>query len=118
MGRPGVGKTTLLDELQKREYEVVAEIARELIKEQNEVTGAALPWKNKALYKKVMFDRSIRRFKQIDKMRRNNLPIFFDCGFLDTLCYATLIQSDIDESLKTYADHWRYNKKLFASVPN
>lgn len=94
-GGPGVGKTTLLKELQGRGFEVVPEIARELIKEQIENKGAALPWKDKELYKNLMCDRSIRSFEQIDKTQNNKVPIFFDRGFLDAFCYATIIQSSI-----------------------
>src|SRR5690554_1815606 len=49
-GGPGVGKTTLLEELERRNYEIVPEIARELIKEQQKTNGQALPWKDKELY--------------------------------------------------------------------
>ncbi len=60
-GGPGVGKTTLLEELRNRHYTIVPEIARKLIKEQQESNGEVLPWKDKELYKKIMFDRSINR---------------------------------------------------------
>ena len=33
-GGPGVGKTTLLEELKNRNHQIVPEIAREIIKEQ------------------------------------------------------------------------------------
>lgn len=49
-GGPGVGKTTLLEELERRNYEIVPEIARELIKEQQKTNGQVLPWKDKELY--------------------------------------------------------------------
>ncbi len=116
-GGPGAGKTTLLNELANRKYEIVHEVARELIKEQKELEGEALPWKNKELYKDIMFDRSIKSYEQIEKTRKNNKPIFFDRGFLDTICYSTLILSGIDKRMDDYATKWRYNKTVFVLPP-
>ena len=116
-GGPGVGKTTLLHELENRKYEVVPEIARELIKEQKEIDGEALPWRNKELYKEIMFDRSLASYDQTEKNIKNNKPVFFDRGFLDSICYATLIQSKIDNRMNTYAIKWRYNRIVFVLPP-
>ena len=58
-GGPGVGKTTLLQELQKRFFTCIPEVAREIIREQVALKGDALPWKNKELYLHMMFDRSV-----------------------------------------------------------
>lgn len=116
-GGPGVGKTTLLEELQTRGYEIVPEIARELIREQQKTNGEALPWKNKLLYKEMMFDRSVSSFEYIEKKVDNQKPVFFDRGFLDTLCYAGLIQSEISELMKSYAKNWRYNENIFILPP-
>lgn len=116
-GGPGVGKTTLLEELKNRNYQIVPEIARELIKEQQANNGKALPWKDKNLYKELMFNRSINSFEQTDKNVNNKKPIFFDRGFLDAICYTELIQSKISEQMKSYAENWRYNKSVFMLPP-
>ena len=116
-GGPGVGKTTLLEELQKRNFNVIPEIARELIKEQQKKNGRALPWKNKNLYKNMMFDRSLNSFEQAGKNFNIENPIFFDRGFLDTICYAELIQSEVNKQMKSYARNWRYSKSVFILPP-
>lgn len=116
-GGPGVGKTTLLKELRNREYKIVPEIARELIKEQKKINGEALPWKNKELYKKRMFNRSINSFELTENTFHKETPIFFDRGFLDSICYATLIKSEITPQMKSYAKYWRYNKSIFMLPP-
>ena len=116
-GGPGVGKTTLLEELKRRNYEIVPEVARELIKEQQKDNGKALPWKNKNLYKEMMFDRSISSFEKIDRTTNKKEPIFFDRGFLDSICYANIIQSEISDRMKSYAESWRYNKNVFMLPP-
>ncbi len=51
-GGPGVGKTTLLEELKNRNYQIVPEIARELIKEQQANNGKLYRGKIKIYIKK------------------------------------------------------------------
>ncbi|RNC64930.1 AAA family ATPase [Proteiniphilum sp. X52] len=116
-GGPGVGKTTLLEELKNRNFQIVPEIARELIKEQQAKNGKALPWKDKNLYKEMMFERSINSFEQIEKNLNDKKPVFFDRGFLDAICYAELIQSEISERMKSYAENWKYNENVFMLPP-
>lgn len=42
---PGVGKTVLLNELSRKDYETVQEDARRIIKEQMRINAEGLPWK-------------------------------------------------------------------------
>ena len=116
-GGPGVGKTTLLKELSRRDFIVIPEIARDLIKEQQKIEGEALPWQNTELYKDLMFDRSIESYEQVDNRIEKGLPVFFDRGFLDAICYAVLIRSDISMKMKIYARNWRYSKRVFMLPP-
>ncbi|MCL6220698.1 AAA family ATPase [Zunongwangia pacifica] len=116
-GGPGVGKTTLLTELQNRGYPVVPEIARQLIKEQQHANGDALPWKNKERYKQLMFDRSVESYANTEKKDHQDQPVFFDRSFLDPLCYAQLIDSPISQEMQSYAQNWKYNPKVFMLPP-
>jgi predicted ATPase len=45
-GGPGVGKTTLLLELEKQDVACVPEAARRIIQEQVQAKGDAVPWSN------------------------------------------------------------------------
>ena len=76
-----------MEELKSRHYEIVPEIARELIREQQKDNGKALSWENKNLYKEMMFDRSITSFEEIDENANKEKAIFFDRGFLDTIMH-------------------------------
>ena len=75
-GGPGVGKTTLLIELEKKNFKCISEVAREIIKEQIKIEGEALPWKDKELFKQLMHERSIDDYKRIN--HNNNEIFFFD----------------------------------------
>ena len=116
-GGPAVGKTTLLEELQRRGYEIVPEIARELIKEQQKDNGDALPWKNKLLYQEMMFNRSVDSFQCVSQQANLQAPVFFDRGFIDAICYARLIQSEISEQMSGLAEDLRYNQQVFILPP-
>ncbi|QQO10398.1 AAA family ATPase [Breznakiella homolactica] len=49
-GGPGAGKTSVVNELSVRGYKTIPEAAREIIRNQIDTGGDALPWKNKELY--------------------------------------------------------------------
>ncbi|SFC11021.1 Predicted ATPase [Flagellimonas taeanensis] len=116
-GGPGVGKTTLLDELHSRGMTVVPEIARELIKEQQDIDGPALPWRDKKLYMELMFHRSVESFETTIQSSKGSTPIFFDRGFLDAICYAALEGIPIDQEMKTLCEILRYNPNVFILPP-
>ncbi|GGF47314.1 AAA family ATPase [Echinicola rosea] len=116
-GGPGVGKTALLQELRKRGYKTVPEIARELIREQQAKDGNALPWRDRELYRDIMFERSVMGFKEACNREDKLTPIFFDRGFLDAICYGELIQSPISKRMQAYAKKWRYNPTVFILPP-
>lgn len=116
-GGPGVGKTTLLNELQDRGFGTVPEIARELIKEQQQIDGEALPWKNKKLYMDMMFHRSVESFEKAALEHQGKNPVFFDRGFLDALSYAALEGIRIGPEMKTVSETIRYNTTVFILPP-
>jgi predicted ATPase len=101
-GGPVVGKTTLLNELGKSGYNIVPEIARQIIKEQMTINGDGLPWKNKELYTDLMLKASVQSY---NLMRTNPSSIyFFDRGILDTLCYAEMIGLGVSDEMNGIAN--------------
>ena len=114
-GGPGVGKTTLLRELENRNFTCVDETAREIIREQVLTSGQALPWKDSDLYLKLMFERSVEAFRKSEKQERG--IIFFDRAIPDSLTYAEIIGSSQSESMEFYAWNFRYNPKVFFLQP-
>ena len=117
VGANGVGKTTLLENLRQRSFKVVPETARELIKAQQAIDGDALPWKNRKRYMELMFEGCKARYERTLQNRNPDEPVFFDRGFLDALCYASLEGLPIDQELKTYAETHRYHSQVFILPP-
>lgn len=113
-GGPGVGKTSLLEELKRRGYPYVPEVAREIIKNQMETNGDALPWKNRKTYSDLMLARSIETYKEALAV---DTILFFDRGIPDTSAYERLIGLAYNEALETAVREYRYNKTVFILPP-
>jgi len=126
-GGPGVGKTTLLEELRRRGFRCVDEVAREIIRRQVKEGGNALPWGDTMRYAELMHQRSVATYREagdgpIDDGRINGNPmsggpIFFDRGIPDTLSYVRLINRDIPAMMDDDARQMRYNPKVFILPP-
>ncbi len=114
-GGPGVGKTTLLNELVKYKFKVVPENARKIIKDEIDKNGDGLPWKNKAHYASLMLEAASESYNSIPK---NDSEIyFFDRGILDTLCYASMTGLGVSDEMDNLGKNSLYNKKVFILPP-
>lgn len=96
-GGPGVGKTTLINELRQQQMNCIPEVAREIIKDQLKNNGQVLPWKNAKEYAQLMLSHSVRDY--VNLLDANDL-YFFDRGIPDTYAYECLMNFDDDENLK------------------
>ncbi|MCD2422272.1 AAA family ATPase [Niabella pedocola] len=118
-GGPGSGKTTLLTALEGPQFQVVPEVARQIIREQMAAEGTALPWKDQELYTRMMLERSVESYAVTLKQAQHNpdMRFFFDRGIPDTLCYATLTGLGISAYMNDTAWKHRYNPTVFMLPP-
>lgn len=113
-GGPGSGKTTILNELKNKGYLCVDEVARQIIQEQNSVSGDAVHGKNQIKFLDLMFRRSIDTFKQVQEA---NMPVFFDRGIPELIGYCHLIKADIPDELLQAVQTYRYNQRVYIMPP-
>lgn len=113
-GGPGVGKTTLTNELRARNYNCIPEVARHIIKEQMESNGDGLPWLNTRKYSDLMLTYSIDDFIYHSEKKDT---YFFDRGIPDTYGYDVLINSQINDKLRSAVMSYRYNPNVFILPP-
>lgn len=113
-GGPGVGKTALINELERRGYNCVPEVAREIIKQQVSDNGDALPWKDTKKYSDLMLSYSVRDFIYLSE--DDNFQ-FFDRGIPDTYGYELLMKFDENKQLIDALNNYRYNKTAFVLPP-
>ena len=113
-GGPGAGKTTIIEELKKRNYNCIDEVARNIIKEQITFNGNALPWADKEKFTLLMLKHSIETFIE---NKNNSCITFFDRGIPDTLAYSNLIGSKPSAELLEATRKYRYNPIVFVLPP-
>ena len=115
-GGPGVGKTTLLNCLNNKGFITVPEDARQIIKEQMDANGEALPWKNKTFYVELMLKASVNSYKKVVR-EISNQPAFFDRGILDAICYMQMENIPVSKEWSALANTHRYYQKVFILPP-
>lgn len=116
-GGPGVGKTNLLNELNKCGIQTVSEDARKIIKNQIKIKGNGLPWKDKQYYAELMFNASVKSYKNIIHSENQNEIVVFDRGIIDTLCYMNMENIPISERMEKIVHEHKYNKRVFILPP-
>lgn len=115
-GGPGSGKTTLLDELGRKGFITIPEEGRRIIKEQLSLNGEGLPWINKILFAKLMFEASAAAYQKISRIP-DLKTAFFDRGILDTIGYLKTENIRVPEEMKTQAGAMAYHKNVFILPP-
>ena len=109
-GGPGSGKTTVLERLQTLGFCAAPEVARQIIREQVEFDGSALPWRNREAYTRLMLERSIESYLA---HAGQTASVFSDSGIPDTLGYARLIGLADDSFIRDACRLYRYAPLVF-----
>jgi predicted ATPase len=106
-GGPGVGKTAVLHELQRRGELVVEENARAVIREQAASGARGTPWDDNDLFVQLTAERDIAAF---DARAGESRRVFFDRGIFDTYgANGTTPPPWLVEAVRTH----RYNARVF-----
>lgn len=111
-GGAGAGKTTTLQAMSRSGLEYVPEVAREIIREQMDNNGDALPWKNKEKYRDMMLQYSINSYHSAVERKTTDI-LLFDRGIPDSLAYSRLENIPLSEEPESEIHKYRYNTKVF-----
>ena len=111
-GCSGGGKSTLLEELERRGYPVVEEPGRRIVLEEQKNGGTALPWVNPEAFAKRAIEMSIADMKLWQKPKS---WVFFDRGLIDA-CSA--LAATTGRSTNEYLENQtRYHDVVFLTPP-
>jgi predicted ATPase len=110
-GGPGSGKTALVRGLAERGEICVAEASRELIREQRQIDGIALPWRDVEAFSEACSQRMRSQLAQAATCSR----VIFDRGPPDLIGYLRRGSRGIPESLLT--DARNYTPLVFVAPP-
>jgi predicted ATPase len=113
-GGPGSGKTTLIDALARAGFPVAAEVGREIIREQMQIRGKALPWIDPVLFAETMLSREMQSHR-IHAARQE--IVFFDRGVPDVAGYLHLLGHAVPDHVTRAMALFRYNRKIFICPP-
>ncbi|MDA9271955.1 AAA family ATPase [bacterium] len=113
-GGPGAGKTTVLNELSKKNYRCIPEVARAIIKEQRAIGGNALHTGDRTEYVNLMLKNSIHDFMM--QSFRNDV-CFFDRGIPDLYSYLSQYYGSVTATIEDAIKHYRYNTLVFLFPP-
>jgi predicted ATPase len=109
-GGPGVGKTTLLRELERRGIQCVPEPARAIIQAQVRIGGDALHQANRAKFRDLMLSHGILGYEAVAE---RDHPVFFDRGIAELYGYAPPVPDYVRNAIRVY----RYNPHVFILPP-
>ncbi|WII71971.1 AAA family ATPase [Bdellovibrio sp. 22V] len=112
-GAPGVGKTTLIQELRNRGVLCVDEPAREILAEQRASGGDGLPEKNPFRFTELLMAHSIRSF---EKLLNHSGIVVFDRSVVDAIGYASLFELNLEPFEEASQNHL-YNSDVFVLPP-
>ncbi|RLI97500.1 MAG: hypothetical protein DRO99_02940 [Candidatus Aenigmatarchaeota archaeon] len=104
-GGPCVGKTTILNDLKKKGYHVMHEIARKIIEEQQATGGDILPWKDINRFQEVLLENHLKHESELPEE-----IVFIDRGIGDILAYCEVYGIDPPKDTHKHGSPPRYHK--------
>lgn len=113
-GGPGAGKTSVIDALKSLGFLGVAEVGRQIIKEQKLIGGDALHTADSTKFRDLMLSRSIHTYQQVEERER---PVFFDRGIPELVGYGGIVGIETPAYFHKAAALFRFNKRVFIFPP-
>lgn len=104
-GGPGAGKTTLINELQVRNFNCEHEIVRSLTLEGKKNGSDQAFLENPLKFTKTLLDLRLNQFNKIQKREIT----FYDRGVHDTLAYLNYIKIEIDDNFIKECEKIKYD---------
>ncbi|GAA4443234.1 AAA family ATPase [Ravibacter arvi] len=113
-GGPGMGKTSILEYLDRAGYACVAESGRHIIRHQIETGGSKLPWADREGYAIEMFHMAVRSHQLAAE---TGALTFFDRGLPDTVGYLRLCNLPVPDEIRLAVMRYRYCQTVFVTPP-
>jgi predicted ATPase len=111
-GCSGGGKSTLLEELERRGHAVVEEPGRRIAREETARNGTALPWIDVAAFARRAIEVALQ---DREAAAQREGWVFFDRGLIDAA--AALEHATGEPALETVGRAHRYHRRVFLTPP-
>jgi predicted ATPase len=106
-GGPGTGKSTIIEELSKRNFTCMPEISREVTLNARKKGIEQLFLTKPLLFSELLLEGRINQY--LEANAKNNEIVFFDRGIPDVHAYMNYISIDYPETYITKSNLYRYN---------
>lgn len=113
-GASGGGKSTIIAALKRRGFNTQLEIGRELVHEQLQQNGKALPWQDMSAFRELLFERSLALF---DKLRDEQGVYFFDRSFIDAIASFSLGDEQVPQEYLTAVKTRSFANPILTCAP-
>lgn len=115
-GGPSSGKTTLVHALQEHGYRGVAEVARDILKEEEKIADDVVTYRSTPEFTEREFQRSVDNYLQAQQEKPDAIT-FFDRGIVDVIAYARYRKLPVSDYMHQAALKYRYNNTVFIAPP-
>lgn len=113
-GAPGTGKTSLINSLKSKGFEVLPEVSREILMHEKQTGGEALPWVNHEAFHEAVLEGRIQQYEQANRLPA---PVFLDRGVPDSFAYLLAEGNPITENDLRWLKQFRYAPVVFITPP-
>lgn len=113
-GCSGGGKSTLLGELARRGHRVFAEPGRQIVREQDWISGDAQPWTAPAKFAELALSRGLHQ--RITAAEAGGL-VFFDRSVVEPLAALERLGLPVPDHFRRAAEVCRYDRTVFVTPP-
>jgi predicted ATPase len=115
-GCSGGGKSTLLDELGRRGFQVQPEPGRQIVKEQSLIGGAGLPWEDTAQFVELCASRSMYFYNSV-RLSTGTRAAVFDRSLVDGVAGLERSSLAVPDHLRMALQKYRYAERVFLTPP-
>lgn len=111
-GGPGFGKSSIIQELERMEYAVFHEVARQIIQDEIAKDGTAVPWIDIAAFSAQVLQGRIDQFSEGE-----NGLWFYDRGLPDIAGFLRKEKKQTPEDVWHLCETCRYETQVFITPP-
>ncbi|MEZ5172083.1 MAG: AAA family ATPase [Bacteroidia bacterium] len=111
-GGPGFGKSSIISHLENMGHAVFHEVAREIIREEQEIGGEALPWINIHAFSEKVLQGRIRQHAE-----GSGRITFYDRGLPDIAAFIKKDKKAVPETVLDLCSSHRYHQRVFITPP-
>ncbi len=114
-GGPSTGKSTVIQELQRRNYHCFDEVSRDIIKKAKEEGIDQLFLEDPLLFSRLLLEGRQAHYHEADHLQEEF--VFFDRGIPDVNAYLKFVKQEIPEEFEKITRAHPYDRLVFIMPP-